>query len=61
MALDALRDDERARVGELGRQRAAQGSIGAEVQRREGIVEDVEVSVAYEGASDGQALGAGRR
>ena len=52
----ALRDDERGRVGELGRQRAAQGRVGAEVQRREGVVEDVEANVTHEGAGDGQAL-----
>ena len=51
-----LGDHELRRVRELGREGMAKCRVGLEVERGERVVEDVEVSVTYEGARNGEAL-----
>ena len=46
---DALRDDEHRGVGGFGPQRGAQPGVGGEVERREAVVEDVDVGPADDG------------
>ena len=53
---DALGDDDDGRVGDDRHQRGAQARVGREVERRERVVEEVDVGTLHECAGDGEAL-----
>ncbi len=52
----ALRDDDHRRLARLVHERRAQPRVGLEVQRREAVVEDVDLRALHERARDGEAL-----
>ena len=53
---DALRDHEHRGVGRLGLERGAQPGVGDEVERREAVVEDVDVGLAHDRPGDREPL-----
>ena len=53
---DALGDDDHRRVADLSRQRGAQPRVGPEVERREAVVEDVDLGPLDERPGDREPL-----
>ena len=51
-----LRDDDHRRLSRDGSQRLAQAGVGREVERRERVVEQVDLRLAHQRAGDGQPL-----
>ena len=52
----ALGDDDHGRLGGLALERGAQPRVGLEVERREAVVEDVDLGPLHERAGDGESL-----